>query len=267
MRITPAAQPWVSRIVRLGYVAKGVIYTLIGALALRVAFRMRGGRLTDPSGVLLQIVRQPFGNLLLTIIGAAIVGYAAYYLFEAVADLRGKGRGVRAWLARSLTMIKSLTYGIIGVQALRIVFVGDRPSSNPDRPVNAVMHLPFGWILVTVIGAGIAFYGLTQIDMAWKGRADEDIDIGRVLREARWVLPLGRAGTAARGVILVMIGIAMALAGFHGRPSDANGYRDVLRGLASTDPWLLAAMGAGLLCFGVYQLCHARYARLPLHHA
>ena len=42
---------WVSRIVRLGYLAKGLIYTLIGVLALRVAFGMRGGRLSEPAGV------------------------------------------------------------------------------------------------------------------------------------------------------------------------------------------------------------------------
>jgi hypothetical protein len=267
VRISPAAQPWVSRIVRLGYLAKGVIYTSIGALAMRVAFGIRGGRLTDPSGVLLQILRQPFGIAALTIIGIGIVGYAAYYLFEAIADLRRKGGGVRGWTDRSLTMIKSIAYGTIGVQALRIVFAGDRPSSDPSDPANAVMHFPLGWILLVLIGAGIAIYGITQINMAWHGRADEDIDVARVRSEARWVLTLGRAGAAARGVILVMMGVALALAGAHEQPAQAAGYRDVLSMLASTNPWLLAAMGAGLLCFGLYQLCHARYARLPLHHA
>ena len=267
MRINRAVQPWVSRIVRLGYLAKGVIYTSIGALAMRVAFGMRGGRLTDPAGVLLQILRQPFGIALLTIIGIGIVGYAAYYLFEAIADLRHKGGGVRGWRARSLTIIKSVVYGMVGVQALRIVFAGDRPSSNPDYPANAVMHFPFGWVLLVLIGGGVAIYGVTQINMAWQARPDEDIDVARVRREAGWVLALGRAGTAARGVILVMMGSALALAGAHGKASQAAGYRDVLSTLASTDPWLLAAMGSGLLCFGLYQLCHARYARLPLHHA
>src|SRR5687768_9545443 len=104
LRISPAAQPWVSRIVRLGYLAKGVIYILIGVLAMRVAFGMRGGRLTDPSGVLLEILRQPFGAGLVTITGIGILGYAAYYLFEAFADLRHKGGGLHGWLARSLTI-------------------------------------------------------------------------------------------------------------------------------------------------------------------
>jgi Domain of Unknown Function (DUF1206) len=253
--------------VRLGYLAKGVIYTSIGVLALRVAFGMRGGRLTDPSGILLQILRQPFGTALLTIIGIGIVGYSAYYLFEAIADLRHKGGGVRGWSNRSLTIIKSAAYGAIGVQALAIVFAGGRPSSDPEGPARAVMHFPLGWILLVLIGAGIAIYGVTQLKMAWHGRADEDIDVMRVRREAWWVLPLGRAGTGARGVILIMMGIGLALAGAREKPSHADGYRDVLLTLASADSWLLAAMGLGLLCFGLYQLCHARYARLPLQHA
>jgi hypothetical protein len=265
VRIRRNVQPWVSRIVRLGYLAKGVIYTSIGALAMRVAFGMRGGRLTDPSGVLLQILRQPFGMALLTIIGIGIVGYAAYYLFEAIADLRHKGGGVRGWRARSLTIIKSVVYGTVGVQALRIVFAGDRPSSNPDYGANVVMHFPFGWVLLVLIGAGVAIYGIVQINMAWEGRADEDIDVARLRHDASWVLTLGRAGTAARGVILIMMGVALALAGANGKPSQAAGYRDVLSTVASTDPWLLAAMGSGLLCFGLYQLFHARYARLPLN--
>jgi len=265
VRINRAVQPWVSRIVRLGYLAKGVIYTSIGALAMRVAFGMRGGRLTDPSGVLLQILRQPFGVALLTVIGIGIVGYAAYYLFEALTDLRRKGGGMRGWRARSLTIIKSIVYGTVGVQALRIVVAGDRPSSDPRYPARALMHFPLGWALLVLIGAGVAIYGIGQINMAWQGHADDDIDVARVRREARWVLTLGRAGAAARGVILIMMGVALALAGAHEQPSQAAGYRDVLSTLASTDPWLLAAMGIGLLCFGLYQLCHARYARLPLH--
>jgi len=267
VKINPAVQPWVSRLVRLGYLAKGVIYTSIGVLAMRVAFGMRDGRLTDPSGILLQILRQPFGKALLTIIGVGITGYAAYYLFEAIADLRRKGGGLRGWSERSLTIIKSVVYGMIGVQALRLVFAGDRPSSDPRYPANTVMHYPFGWLLLILIGGGIAIYGITQINMAWQGRADDDIDVMRVRREARWVLTLGRAGAAARGVILVMMGLALALAGAHEQPSKAAGYRDVLSTLATTDPWLLAATGSGLLCFGLYQLCHARYVKLPLHHA
>ena len=256
---------WVSRIVRLGYLAKGLIYTLIGVLALRVAFGMRGGRLTDPSGILLTILRQPFGRFLLLVIGIGIVGYAAYYLFEAIADLRRKGGGFRGWRARSLTMIKAGAYGTVGIQALMIVFLDGRPRSNPEDSARTMMQFPLGAALLFLIGIGIAVYGFTQIRMAWRGQVDEDLDAARVRREARWVLPLGRAGAGARGVILIMMGTGLAWAGVSRRAQAADGYRDVLLAIAAIDPMLLAAMGAGLLCFGLYQLCHARYAKLAVN--
>jgi hypothetical protein len=262
--VRPSAHPWVSRVVRLGYLAKGLIYSLIGVLALRVAFGLRGGRITDPSGVLLQLLRQPFGLLLLAAIGIGIVGYAAYYLFEAIADLRGKGGGVRGWVDRSLTIIKAVAYGTIGVQALRIVFLGDAPRGDAEDQARMVMRFPLGSALLVLIGLGIAIYGVTQVKMAWDGGVDEDIDAARVRREARWILPLGRAGAAARGVILIVMGWTLSASGMRERPSDADGYREALWTIASVDPWLLAAMGAGLLSFGLYQLCHARFAKLAV---
>ena len=56
----------------------------------------------------------------------------------------------------------------------------------------------------------------------------------------------------------------MLQAGLHSRLSDADGYSEALSTIAAYDPMLLAAMGAGLLCFGIYQLCHARYAKIAL---
>jgi hypothetical protein len=260
----PKAQPWVSRLVRLGYLAKGIIYTLIAVLALRVALGMRGGRLTDPGGALLEILRQPFGIAILWIIGIGILAYAGYYIFEALADLRHKGGGVRGWMDRVLTIIKAVFYGAVGVEAMAIVLMGDTPHHDPEKQARTVMHVPFGWILLVLIGAGVAIYGVTQLRMAWRGGADDDIDVARVRREARWVLPFGRAGTAARGVVLVMMGLGLAFAGVREQPSDADGYQEILLAMLAVNPILLAALGAGLLCFGLYQLCHARYARLPL---
>ena len=258
-----AVRPWVSRVVRLGYLAKGLIYSLIGLLALRLALG-DGGRLTDPSGVLRTVLSQRFGRELLAIIGIGIVGYAAYYIFEAAADLRRRGGGVHGWTDRGLTMIKAAVYGLIGVQALMVVFFDRRPTDRTEQGASTVMQLPMGEWLLIAIGIGVAFYGLTQLRMVWRGGVDDDIDASRARREAPWILSLGRFGIAARSVILILIGSTLAWSGWRGRASDADGYRDALRTVASYDPWLLAAIGAGLLCFGIYQLCHARYAKIAI---
>ena len=257
-------KPWVSRAVRVGYAAKGLIYSLIGLLALRVAFGMQGGRLTDASGVLLTVLRQRFGLVLLTVIGAGILAYAGYYIFEAVADLRRKGGDARGWFDRALTIVKALVYGAIGVEALGIVFLHNRSASNAEDNARFVMRFPLGDLLLIVIGIGVAIYGLSQLRRTWRGTVDEDIDAAQVRREARWILTLGRIGTAARSVILLIIGGTMAASGMRERPADADGYTEALTMMASYHPWLLMAMGAGLLCFGIYQLCHARYAKIAI---
>lgn len=259
-----AVRPWVARIVRLGYLAKGLIYSLIGILALRVALGMRGGRLTDPSGVLRTLLSQPFGRITLAVIGIGIVGYAAYYIFEAAADLRRRGGGARGWADRALTTIKAAVYGAIGVQALLVVLFDRRPIDRTEQGAGTVMQLPLGPWLLIAIGIGVAVYGIGQLRMAWRGGVDDDINAAQVRREAPWILPLGRFGIAARSMILIVMGTTFARSGWRERAADADGYREALRAIASFDPWLLAAMGAGLLCFGVYQLSHARYARLAL---
>ena len=259
-----AVRPWVGRLVRLGYLAKGIIYSLIGILALRVAFGLRGGRLTDPSGVLITLFTQPFGRIMLAIIGIGILGYAAYYIFEAAADLRHRGGGMRGWSSRGLTIIKAAVYGTIGIQALLVVFFDSRPMDGTEQGARTVMRFPLGEWLLMAIGIGVAIYGMTQLRMAWRGGVEGNIDVSRVRREAPWLFPLGRFGTAARSVILVLMGTTFARSGWRGRASDADGIREALRTIASFDAWLLTAIGAGLLCFGVYQLCHARYARLAL---
>lgn len=262
--VPPSVRPWVSRLVRLGYFAKGFIYLLIGVLALRLSLGMRGGKLTDASGVLLTLLQQPLGRVMLAVLGVGIVAYAAYYLFEAIADLRHHGGGVRGWFERSLTMIKAVVYGMIGVEALNIVVFGGGAGGDAEDNARMVMRFPLGEVLIVLIGAGVAIYGFTQLRMAWDGRADDDLDASKVRREAAWLLPFGRIGTAARSVILIAMGGTLLWSGLQDKPSNADGYSEVLATIASINPWLLAAMGAGLMCFGLYQLCHARFAKLAV---
>jgi len=55
------ASPWVGRLARLGYVAKGVVYAAIGFLALREVLGV-GGRTIDPTGVMQVMAAQPLGG-------------------------------------------------------------------------------------------------------------------------------------------------------------------------------------------------------------
>jgi hypothetical protein len=257
-------RPWVAPMVRLGYAAKGLIYLLTGVLALRLAVGM-GGRITDASGVLRTFVRQPFGWILLSAIAVGILAYAAWQITEAIADTRHKGGGARGWLDRSLTIVKGAAYGTIGVEALQLVLTRHSESQGADDYAREAMQVPFGAAFLVLVGIGIAWYGLSQIWMAWQSRFDDDLDQQRLRRDGLgWLLGVGRAGVGARGVILVVMGTALLRAGFDRSPSKASGMAESLWTLVSQPfgQWLLAATAVGLICFGCFQLLHARYAKL-----
>src|SRR3954451_2717274 len=64
LTVPTTARPWIERLARAGYLAKGVVYLLIGILALQAAAGA-GGRTTGTTGAFRVLLRQPLGHWLL----------------------------------------------------------------------------------------------------------------------------------------------------------------------------------------------------------
>ena len=263
----PAAQvrPWVRRLVRLGYAAKGVIYLLIGILALQLALG-DGGRITDKEGVLTYILGLPFGTPLLAMIGVGLLAYAFWEIAGAFLDPVRHHEGATAWLSRGLDVLKGLVYGGVGWQALRIVMgAGRQRSRGAEGYASDAMQFPLGDWAVAAIGVGVAVYGAHQAWLAYQSRFEDDMDQQQLRRDGLgWVLNVGRAGIGARGIVLAIMGVLLTRAGLDQRPSEAGGIADALTTLM-VQPFgalLLGAISAGLVCYGVWQVLHARYARI-----
>jgi hypothetical protein len=247
--------------VRIGYAAKGIIYLLIGVLAFRLAAGLDGGRLVDPDGALILVFRQPFGQILLALIAVGILAYSIWQFVEGIWDTRRKGGGW-GWWHRALTMIKGAAYGTVGWTAARMV-LGLRRTD--DDLAAEVISVPLGGLFLALVGVGVSVYGIFEVKDAIQARLGDDLDAHRLRREAgTWATVLGRIGNGARGVILTVMGAAFVAAGFERDPSKAGGIAAALATLFS-QPYgiaLAATVAAGLACFGVFQLLHARYARL-----
>ena len=254
-------RPWVAPMVRVGYAAKGIIYLLIGVLALRLAAGLEGGRLANPDDALRILFRQPFGQLLLAIVAVGILTYSLWQFVEAIWDTRHKGGGW-GWWHRVLTMIKGAAYGTLGWQAARLVLGLRRSSADLT---SEVISFPLGGVFLALVGIGVAVYGMFEIKDAIAARFGDDLDAYQLRREAgEWAAVVGRVGNGARGVILAVMGTAFVGAGLQHNPQKAGGIADALATLFS-QPYgvaLAATVAAGLACFGMFQLLHARYARL-----
>jgi hypothetical protein len=75
-------------IARAGFLVKGVLYLVVGALALQVAARL-GGRVTGTRGAFTTVLAQPFGRTLLLVAACGLLGYAAWRLLQGLFDPDG----------------------------------------------------------------------------------------------------------------------------------------------------------------------------------
>jgi hypothetical protein len=114
------ASPWVDRLARFGYATKGLVYVVVGALALGVATGV-GGRTTDLPGALQEIGAQPFGRVMLGFVAVGLAAYALWRLFQAVADPEGEGRDARGAAARTGHVAAWLGYSGLAFTAGQLV--------------------------------------------------------------------------------------------------------------------------------------------------
>ena len=113
--------PWVERLGRLGLVAKGALYAVVGILAFKVAL---GGREESPDreGALQTIAEQPFGKGLLVLLAVGLAGYALWQLARGLLDREGEGEDPKGLAKRASALARGVWYGALAVlTAERIV--------------------------------------------------------------------------------------------------------------------------------------------------
>ena len=183
------ASPWVDRFARFGYATKGLVYVVVGALALGVATGI-GGRTTDPPGALQEIGAQPFGRVMLGFVAVGLAAYALWRLFQAVADPDGEGRDASGIAARTGHVGAWLGYSALAFTAGQLVVTASGGGSPKDWTAS-VLSLPFGWVLVLAVGAGVAIYGLHQLYQAYQAQFEEHLKRGQMSKRVQSLVTQG----------------------------------------------------------------------------
>lgn len=251
------AAPWVEKLARFGYAAKGAVYVLVGGLAVATAFG-QGGQTTGSSGALATISDSTLGRIVLGLIALGLIGYALWGVVRAVRNPEHDSGGKRAYYGLSAAI-----YGLLAVEAGRLALSGSSGGGGggggADHWTATLMQQPFGQWLVGAVGAAVAIFGLQQVWQAWNVDLDDRLDLSRLSSTGRtWAIRSGRFGLAARGVVLTIIGVYFTIAAIQSDPSEARGVGGVLDMMRGT-PWLLGLIALGLVAYGVYNFVRARY--------
>jgi hypothetical protein len=261
-RAAHESAPWVQRLARMGYAAKGVVYVIIGFIAADAAFSP-AERVEGTHGALSTILRQPFGKVLLGIMALGLAGYVLWKMVQAVMDPEHKGSDAKGAIHRIGFVISAVLYGALTLEAVRMLRgSGGGESGGAQHWTAMVMDKPFGRIVIGLVGAGIAAYGLYEIFQAFKSDIAKKLNLeGSPVATRRRVVAVGRAGMAARGVVFGIMGWLVMKAALRYDPSKAEGLQGALVTLrqAAYGPWLLGLVALGLVAYGIFQLVKARY--------
>jgi len=257
-----ARSPWARGVARWGLASRGILYGLVGALAIRVA-AVGHGQAPDRDTALRTVAEQPFGRGVLALIALGFLGYAVWRLAQA---LLGGGleededEGVfkrLSYAGRGLVF-----FGIFVSTVLLLLGVGGGDKNKEDQATRLLLDLPEGRYIVA--GIGVAFLGAAGWNL-YRGvsrKFREKLKLHKMSEaEDKGFSVVGTVGITARGVVFGLIGVFLLKAAYDYDAKETVGLDGALSKVAQAPygPFLLGVVAAGLFTFGLYSLAEARY--------
>ncbi|GAA3913569.1 DUF1206 domain-containing protein [Streptomyces lacrimifluminis] len=248
---------------RAGFVARGIVYVLIGLLSIRIAVGSGGGQ-ADRQGALHEIATQPFGKAMLW---ALVVGFASMALWRASRAVLTRGPR-RKMGSRLLDGGRAVFYASVCWATAVYAAGGGQGSSSNEQSKDwtaSALELSYGQVLVGAAGCLLIGVGAVLAVRAALRRFLRQLDTAAMSRRTKQVVTaLGVGGGVARGVVFAAAGVFILVAAVRFNPDEAKGVDATLRSFAQTPagPWLLVAVAIGLILFGVFSFASARWRRL-----
>jgi hypothetical protein len=237
------------------------MYVVIGWIALQIAFG-RTSQQADSAGAVRALGTTPFGAVALWALVIGFFGMALWRLSQAASGGRGKKAG-----ARLVALARAAIYTVIGYGVLEYALGTGGPRSGNRQAVDvtaALMRHPGGRAVVAAAGVALIAAGAVTGYLAWRERFLREMNLARARARTRQIVErLGQAGGIARGIVFATAGAFLVAAAVRSQPGQAKGLDASLRELARTPfgPWVLVLVSIGLIMYGLFSWCEARWRR------
>lgn len=160
------------------------------------------------------------------------------------------GRGWYAVLARSGLVAKGLSYGLVGVLALKLALGDGGTATSRQGALEQLAHHSFGKIVLILLAAGFAAYAVWRFVQAYAERPDAEDGPAKV-----WAK---RAGYAGRGLVYVALTystVRILMGSGGGQSQTAKAHHSTAMVLSwPGGRWLVGGAGLGLVGVAVWNL-------------
>lgn len=261
-----ASSPRLEFLIRAGYVARGVLYALMGLLALMLSMQ-RGGKATDPSGSVVTLSGFPFGKFVLLAIAISLAAYSLWGFVRAIFDPLNRGKDAGGIVDRLGFVWSGICYAALALFAAQL-FAGTGAAASRDSTqttITRILAYPAGQWAAAAIGALAIVIGLYQFVVAYKADFKKDLKLQEMSpAEVDTVVLLGRLGFIGRGVVFTLVGWFIFQGGLHRDPNRVHGYSGAFLFLLA-QPYghlLVGAVAIGFIALGFHSFASARWMRL-----
>src|SRR5215471_9007950 len=247
---------------RAGLTARGVIYILVGWVAGLVALG-RSAREADQQGALHLLAGKSYGLVSLWLLGIGFAAYALWRLSEAAFGVTGEPPGAGP---RLKSLARAVIYAGLSYLTFTVISGTDRSQSGRQQDITATaMQHPAGQVLVGVVGLAIVACGITLVVEGARKKFMKYLQTAQMSARVRRVVKLlGTTGTIARGLVFALVGVLVIDAAVTHKAAESGGIDKALLTLRDQPfgEFLMMLAALGLIIFGVYGLCEARWRRL-----
>jgi hypothetical protein len=251
-----------------GFYAKGILYIVIGALAVFLSAGLQGGRIIDPTGALAAVRQLSLGVPLLLFLSVGALGHGLWNVLRGLGDVDDLGHGVFGIIARSLAGCIGVFYLYLSLYALGVLFESNTTESGSQfgKSVTGVlMSVPLGILIVLFIGLGFLGAAFHEFYSGISSKYQENYRLWQIGRTGLVLVTfLGIVSFATRSIIYLLISYFFLAAVFLLDPTQVQGIDGALVTLAQTrfGGILLFVTGFGLVCHGILAFFEAKYRRI-----
>jgi len=253
---------------RTGFLARGVVYISVGALALLAALDVTphaGGAVA----AMASWGRWPAGLVLIWLTAIGLVGFALWRALQGLFDADSHGRTPHALIVRVGQVISGVAHAILawslfslleGLDDLTEIGEGD----SAQAAAATALAIPHGDLLLIAVGGVILAFGVGSIGQGLF--QDFAKRLGCSAAACRWAVMLARLGYIGRGLAFAPMGFFLTEAGFDARASRARDFAAALQ-TVEDQPFgslVLGLASAGLISFGLFALFEAGFRRIVL---
>ena len=259
--------PFLRQYILLGYAAKGVIYFLIGILAIEAAI-LPERKAVGTYRALKYLSGQPLGSVLLCLLAFCLGGYVLRRLLQAIIYPGHSDQFTFSqMLQRSGYIVSSISYGGVAYSALSIVLKLGKYNDHIKDSVERLFLHPTGEYLVGLGGISVVGVGVGYVYGAYTGSYISKFSSSNIDSRLKYFAKImGKIGITSRGIAFIITGVCLITASIASNSNLAGGLQNAFQVLAEQPlGWLwLSLIGSGFIAYGMYMFVAALYRRYAI---